>query len=47
MKNKGWMKYWTEEVSNATADLVSSGFITNLHNIDIDIGRGTVICKYV
>ena len=47
LKNKGWMKYWTEEVSNATADLVSSGFITNLHNIDIDIGRGTVICKYV
>jgi hypothetical protein len=46
LKNKFWMKYWTEEVSNATADLVSSGFITNLHNIDIDMGRGTVTCKY-
>jgi 16S rRNA (guanine(966)-N(2))-methyltransferase RsmD len=47
LKNKRWMKYWTEEVSNATAELESSGFITNLHNIDIDVGRGTVICKYV
>lgn len=46
LKNKFWMKYWTEEVSNATAELVSSGFITNLHNIDIDTGRGSVTCKY-
>ena len=46
LKNKKWMKYWTQEVSNATADLEADGFINNLYNIDIDIGRGTVTCKY-
>ncbi len=46
LKNKKLMKYWTQEVSNATADLETVGFINNLHNIDIDVGRGTVTCKY-
>ena len=47
LKNKKWMKYWTQEVSNASEELTGSGFINSLHNIDIDIGRGTLICKYM
>jgi len=40
------MKYWTQEVCNATAELETDGFIDNLYNIDIDVGRGTLTCKY-
>ena len=46
LKNKKLMKYWTQEVSNATNELETDGFINNLHNIDIDVGRGTVTCNY-
>ena len=46
LKSKKWAKYWTQEISNATDDLEKGGFINNLHNIDIDVGRGTVTCKY-
>jgi len=46
LKNKKWIKYWTQEVCNAIDDLKSDGFIDNLHNIDIDVGRGTLTCKY-
>lgn len=46
LKNKNWMKYWTQETSNAVDWLKMSGYINNLHNIDIDVGRGTVFCKY-
>jgi predicted O-methyltransferase YrrM len=46
LKNKKWAKYWTVEITDAIADLEADGFINNLHNIDIDVGRGTVTCKY-
>lgn len=46
LKNKKWMKYWTQEVSNAIDDLKANDFIDNLHNIDIDVGRGSLMCKY-
>jgi predicted O-methyltransferase YrrM len=46
LKNKKWIKYWTQEVCNAIDDLKADGFIDNLHNIDIDVGRGSLMCKY-
>ena len=46
LKSKKWAKYWTLEITDAAEELAGNGFIDNLHNIDIDVGRGTLICKY-
>jgi len=46
LKSKKWAKYWTLEITDAVEELAGNGFIDNLHNIDIDVGRGTITCKY-
>jgi predicted O-methyltransferase YrrM len=46
LKSKKWAKYWTLEITDAVEELAGNGFIDNLHNIDIDVGRGSVTCKY-
>ncbi len=46
LENKKWIKYWNKEPCIVVDELISGRVITKLHQIDIDIGIGTLVCKY-
>jgi len=47
LNNQKWIKYWNKEPTIIFNKLVEEKIIKKIENIDIDIGRGTVIGKYI
>tara|TARA_B100000787_G_scaffold166269_2_gene151241 strand:- start:10746 stop:13265 length:2520 start_codon:yes stop_codon:yes gene_type:complete len=47
LNNQKWIKYWNKEPTIIFNKLVEEKIIKKIENIDIDIGRGTVIGKYL
>ena len=46
LKNNNWIKYWNKGPTQVYNDLVRDKKLKPIKNIDIDIGRGSVVCKY-
>ena len=47
LNNTTWIKYWNKEPTNVWNKLVHEKMVKKLEAIDIDVGRGTVIGKYI
>ena len=47
LKNQKWIKYWNIEHTNVWNKLSKDKVVETIEAIDIDIGRGTVIGKYI
>lgn len=47
LNNEKWIKYWNKEPTNIWNKMVDDKFVESIETIDIDVGRGSVIGKYV
>lgn len=46
LNNQKWIKYWNKEPTNVWNKLINEKLVEKIENMDIDIGRASVIGKY-
>ena len=46
LSNKKFIKYWNKGPTDTCNKLINRHVITDVKYIDIDIGKGSVVCKY-
>lgn len=46
LENKKWIKYWNKEIVEVVEEMINNDEIEKLEQIDIDVGRGSLFCKF-
>lgn len=46
IRNEKWIKYWNKNMTAFVNRLISEGILIELNQFDIDVGRGTIFCKF-
>ena len=47
LSNENWIKSWNKDPTNVWNKLVDEKFVDKIENLDIDVGRASVVGKYV
>ena len=46
LMNERWVKYWNKWPTSVSKELIASKVLTCKKYMDVDVGRGTLFCKY-
>ena len=46
VENKKWIKYWNSDIVLITNEMIENKVVQKLAQFDIDVGRGSLLCKY-
>ena len=46
VEKKEWIKYWNTDHTLITTEMIDSQILNKIIQLDIDLGRGSLLCKY-